>query len=195
MSQQPAFAQKPIKNSLRCMPGADNGSLGSKLGGFATKTNKMNRDDTLRVDFFTKIGTVDPLLVPFCVRQGAIQCDQIGPDDRIQFTMTEKAVGGGKISSPYDDPNQGANDNKYKITRTVRGPISHTLIAASDVSRPTKMNRCEDISLGIIDQRHTRLFTPCDWPVIVPGTSQDIDPIVVATSPQASRSPDKFPDT
>jgi hypothetical protein len=117
MAQQPEFSQKPIKNSLRCMPGADNGSLGGKLGGFATKTNKMNRDDTFRVDFFSKIASVDARLVPFCVRQGATQCDPIGPDDRTQFQLSEKAVGGGKISSPYNDPKQGQNDNKYEISR------------------------------------------------------------------------------
>ncbi|KAF2822871.1 hypothetical protein CC86DRAFT_448011 [Ophiobolus disseminans] len=118
LSQQPAFGQKAVANSLRCMPGADNGSLGGKLGGFATKTHRMVRDDFFRVDFLAKIASADQNLVPFCVRQGATMCQPIGPGDRTQFQMTSKAISGGKVSSPYNDPNAGSNDNKYHIART-----------------------------------------------------------------------------
>jgi hypothetical protein len=110
MSQQQPFNPDPKirpPNSLRCMPGTDNVSLGGKLGAFVTSKNAA-RDDYFRVDFTKKIGSIqDKRKVRFCLGQ----CWQ----DGFQFAMTKKPTVNGKISAHY---NAGGNDNQYSLLNT-----------------------------------------------------------------------------
>ena len=121
LHQQPQpFGIRPYNNSLRCMPGGENGSLGAKLGNFVNNRGKfpgrpagvMNRDDFFRVDFISNIGTVDQTKVKFCLGEGTTNCGS----DGLQFAMTAKPVGGGKISSYY---NQAGDDNRYALQSTI----------------------------------------------------------------------------
>lgn len=121
LHQQPQpFGTRPYANSLRCMPGGENGSLGAKLGNFVNNrgtypgrpSGVMRRDDFFRVDFLSNIGTADANKVKFCLGQGTINCGS----DGMQFGMTAKPVGGGKISSYY---NLAGDDNRYALQNTV----------------------------------------------------------------------------
>lgn len=121
LHQQPQpFGTRPYANSLRCMPGGENGSLGSKLGNFVNNRGNypgrpggvMNRDDFFRVDFLSNIGTADQSKVNFCLGQGTPNCGS----DGMEFGMTAKPVNGGKISSYY---NSAGDDNRYALQNTV----------------------------------------------------------------------------
>lgn len=141
LSQQPDFASKPNKNSLRCMPGGENGSLGAKLRNFVYNqggpypgrpAGVMNRDDFFRVDFLTNIGSADQAKVKFCLGQGTSNCGS----DGMQFGLTDKPVGGGKVDSPY---NRLGNDNKYALQNTVYANlfqcgVSFTRTSDTDIS-------------------------------------------------------------
>ncbi|KAF1843215.1 uncharacterized protein K460DRAFT_290699 [Cucurbitaria berberidis CBS 394.84] len=112
LAQQQPFDPNPLvrpPNSLRCMPGPENGSLGGKLAAFLRRTNAA-RDDFFRVDFTTNIASADQRKVQYCLGAKP-NCDQDGR----QFGMVRKAVGGGKISSPY---NFDKNDNRYSLLGT-----------------------------------------------------------------------------
>lgn len=113
MSQQMPFNSNPAirpPNSLRCMPGAENGSLGGKLGAYVT-SKKGVRDDFFDVDFTTKIASANQAKVPYCLGIGTTNCGQ----DGFQFGMTSKPTQNGKIDAPY---NLKGNDNKYKLLNT-----------------------------------------------------------------------------
>ena len=101
------------------MPGPENGSLGAKLGNFVNDQGTypgrpagvMNRDDFFRVDFLANIGTADQSKVKFCLGQGTTNCGS----DGMEFGLTAKPIGGGKISSHY---NLAGDDNRYALQNT-----------------------------------------------------------------------------
>jgi hypothetical protein len=118
LAQQLTFEKKSDKNSLRCMPGGENGSLGSKLSNFVNAkggpypgrpAGVRSRDDFFRVDFTTNIATIDPSKVEYCLGGNQPKCD----NDGAQFGMTSKPTSNGKISAHYD-PN--GTDNHYRLT-------------------------------------------------------------------------------
>lgn len=102
------------------MPGGENGSLGAKLGNFVNDKGSypgrpagvMSRDDFFRVDFTSNIGTADQSKVGFCLGGNQPNCGS----DGLQFGLTAKPVGGGKISSHY---NLNGDDNRYALQNTV----------------------------------------------------------------------------
>lgn len=103
------------------MPGGENGSLGAKLRNFVYNqggpypgrpSGVMNRDDFFQVDFLSNIATADQTKVKFCLGTGTTNCGS----DGMQFGLTDKPVGGGKISSYY---NRAGDDNKYALQNTV----------------------------------------------------------------------------
>lgn len=102
------------------MSSDENGSLGAKLRNFVNdggiypgrSSSVMNRADFFRVDFLAKIGTADQNKVKFCLGQGTTNCGS----DGMEFDMTAKPVGGGKISSYY---NLAGDDNRYALQNTV----------------------------------------------------------------------------
>lgn len=121
LHQQPQpFSTRLYANSLRCMPGGENGSLGAKLGNFVNNRGSypgrpagaMSRDDFFRVDFLTNIGTADQAKVQYCLGSGPPNCNS----DYMQFGMTDKRVNGGKISAYY---NLAGDDNRYALQNTV----------------------------------------------------------------------------
>ncbi|KAF2202271.1 hypothetical protein GQ43DRAFT_414083 [Delitschia confertaspora ATCC 74209] len=121
MHQQPAFGKKKYPNSLRCMPGGENGSLGSKLMQYVNNkagphpgrpAGVMSMGDFFRVDFLSNIASADQKKVKFCLGIGTTNCGQ----DGMQFGLVAKPVGGGKISAPF---NLNKNDNLYALQGTV----------------------------------------------------------------------------
>jgi hypothetical protein len=110
MSQQQLFDPNPQirpPNSLRCMPGPENGSLGGKLGNFVVRSQAA-RDDYFHVDFLKKIGTADQSKVKYCLGIGTTNCGQ----DGFQFGLKQKTLKNGKIDSYY---NRNGNDNRYGL--------------------------------------------------------------------------------
>lgn len=96
------------------MPHGENESLGAKLGNFVTN-NGMARDDFFRVEFARNIAIANQNKVGFCL--GATpNCGS----DGLQFEMTAKPIGGGKISAPY---NIDGNDNLYALSDTVYAAV------------------------------------------------------------------------
>ncbi|EON68583.1 hypothetical protein W97_07841 [Coniosporium apollinis CBS 100218] len=117
-SQQETFDKKAHKNSLRCMPGGENSSLGAKIGNFINNRGTfpgrpggvMARGDYFRVD--PDVTNADQSKVKFCLGQGTTNCGS----DGFQFEMTAKKTQNGKISSPYDPK---GTDNHYALQNTV----------------------------------------------------------------------------
>ncbi|KAH8690415.1 hypothetical protein GQ44DRAFT_797098 [Phaeosphaeriaceae sp. PMI808] len=110
MSQQKPFNPNPKirpPNSLRCMPGGENGSLGGKLGNYVLSKNG-DRDDWFHVDFTTKIASANQRKVGYCLGIGTANCAQ----DGFQFGLKQKTLKNGKISSYY---NRLGNDNRYGL--------------------------------------------------------------------------------
>lgn len=125
LHQQPdPFSTRTYPNSLRCMPGGENGSLGAKLESFLNGRGNfpgrpagvMKRDDFFRVDFASKIGTADQSKVQYCLQTNPVNCGS----DFMQFEMTAKPVPNGKISSYY---NSGGDDNRYALQHTSSAEI------------------------------------------------------------------------
>ncbi|KAK2597376.1 hypothetical protein QQS21_006000 [Conoideocrella luteorostrata] len=118
--QQPFGSQGRAANSLRCMPGPENESLGRQLsqfyqgqGNFPGRkgSGKMARDDYARVEF--DISGADQSKVSFCKKtNGQTNCGS----DGFQFGLTRKDLKEGKISAPLA-PN--AKDNLYALQNTV----------------------------------------------------------------------------
>lgn len=119
LARQVEFNKKTYKNSLRCMPGSENTSLGSKLGNFVNDqggpypgrpSGAMNSGDFFRVDFLANIASADQSKVKFCKQQ--LDCGS----DGFQIGMTSKPVGGGKIEAPYF---LAQDNNEYALQNTV----------------------------------------------------------------------------
>ncbi|KAI0104472.1 hypothetical protein F4814DRAFT_455766 [Daldinia grandis] len=106
-----------IANSLRCMPGPENESLGGQLSGFyqgkgnplgRTQTGPMSPGDHFRVEFdISKVSNKNN--VKYCDNtKGPVNCD----NDGYQFGLTKKPLTGGKISAPIEPR---GNDNHYAL--------------------------------------------------------------------------------
>ncbi|KAK6953889.1 hypothetical protein Daesc_003851 [Daldinia eschscholtzii] len=130
VAQQPPFAQKQKKNSLRCIPARENSSLGSKLKNFihdqggpysSRPKGPMARDDFFRITF--DVSKADKSKVPYCTIRPS-SCTQ----DGYQFEMRKKANQNGKISAPYNH----ATDNAYSYQD---GPWKDVLQCSVELTR------------------------------------------------------------
>ncbi|KAL9110581.1 MAG: hypothetical protein Q9227_004939 [Pyrenula ochraceoflavens] len=121
VSQQEQFDKKADKNSLRCMPGGENGSLGAKISNFINNkggpypnrpSGQMSRDDFFHVTFDTSKADTSNSKLKFCIKQGGqIDCG----NDGFQFGLTSKPTKNGKISAHYDPE---GSDNHYALQNT-----------------------------------------------------------------------------